>query len=118
MASRPWRVRNPKTKEYIGIGAFNLVRASAYRTIGGHSPIALRPDDDLKLGRLIKQSGFRSDFALGTELLRVDWYDSFAELRRGVMKNFFSVFQYDPGSQRSRACSRSSSLCGRQWAPS
>jgi glycosyltransferase involved in cell wall biosynthesis len=94
--SRPWRVRNPRAKEYIGIGAFNLVRASAYRSIGGHSAIALRPDDDLKLGRLIKLAGFRSDFALGTELLRVKWYDSFAELRRGLMKNFFSVFQYDP----------------------
>jgi glycosyltransferase involved in cell wall biosynthesis len=96
MLSRPWRVRDPRAKEFIGIGAFNLVRASAYRSVGGHSAIALRPDDDLKLGRLIKQSGFRSDFALGTELLRVAWYASFAELRRGLMKNFFSVFQYDP----------------------
>jgi glycosyltransferase involved in cell wall biosynthesis len=96
MYSRPWRVRDPRANEYIGIGAFNLVRASAYRSVGGHSAIALRPDDDLKLGKLIKQSGFRSDFALGTELLRVDWYDSFAELRSGLMKNFFSVFHYDP----------------------
>jgi glycosyltransferase involved in cell wall biosynthesis len=96
MHSRPWRVRDPRAKEYIGIGAFNLVRASAYKSVGGHSAIALRPDDDLKLGKLIKQSGFRSDFAFGTELLRVDWYDSFAELRIGLMKNFFSVFDYDP----------------------
>jgi glycosyltransferase involved in cell wall biosynthesis len=96
MHSRPWRVRDPRAKEYIGIGAFNLVRASAYRSVGGHSAIALRPDDDLKLGKLIKQSGFRSDFALGTELLRVDWYHSFAALRRGLMKNFFAVFDYDP----------------------
>jgi glycosyltransferase involved in cell wall biosynthesis len=96
MHSRPWRVRDPRANEYIGIGAFNLVRASAYRSVGGHSAIALRPDDDLKLGKLIKQSGYRSDLALGTELLRVDWYDSFRELRSGLMKNFFSVFHYDP----------------------
>ncbi len=96
MHSRPWRVRDPRAREYIGIGAFNLVRTRAYRSVGGHAAIALRPDDDLKLGKLIKQSGFRSDFALGTELLRVDWYESFAELRRGLMKNFFSVFDYDP----------------------
>ena len=96
MHARPWRVRDPRTKEYIGIGAFNLLRAGVYRSIGGHSAIALRPDDDLKLGKLIKQSGFRSDFALGAELLQVDWYNSFSELRSGLMKNFFSVFQYDP----------------------
>jgi glycosyltransferase involved in cell wall biosynthesis len=98
MYSRPWRVRDSRTKEYIGIGAFNLVRASAYRSVGGHSTIARRPDDDLKLGKLLKQSGYRCDFALGTELLQVHWYDSFAELRSGLMKNFFAVFHYEPKS--------------------
>jgi glycosyltransferase involved in cell wall biosynthesis len=58
MHSRPWQVRDPRAKEYIGIGAFNLVRASAYRSVGGHSAIALRPDDHLKLGKLISSRDF------------------------------------------------------------
>jgi glycosyltransferase involved in cell wall biosynthesis len=94
MHTRPWKVRDPKTKEYIGIGAFNLVRGRAYRSVGGHAPIAMRPDDDLKLGKLLKHRGFRSDFAIGTELLSVEWYRSFPEMRNGLMKNMFSVLDY------------------------
>ena len=39
----------------MGIGAFNAVRAALYHEIGGHTRIAMRPDDDMKLGKLIKQ---------------------------------------------------------------
>lgn len=95
MASRPWKVRDPKSREYIGIGAFNMVRRSVYKAIGGHAPIAMRPDDDLKLAKLLKKGRYKSDFLFGTDLLSVEWYHSFGELRAGLMKNFFAVFQYN-----------------------
>jgi cellulose synthase/poly-beta-1,6-N-acetylglucosamine synthase-like glycosyltransferase len=95
MHTRPWKIRDAKAKEYIGIGAFNLVRATAYRSLGGHQRIAMRPDDDLKLGKLLKYSGFKSDFVNATDLLCVEWYHSFREMRSGLMKNFFSVFEYN-----------------------
>ena len=93
--TKPWKVRDPKSKRYIGIGAFNLVRASAWRAVDGFAPIRLRPDDDLKLGKLLKTRGFRCDFASGAELLTVRWYGSFAEMQNGFLKNMFSVFQYN-----------------------
>jgi hypothetical protein len=96
MHTKPWNVRNPGSKQYIGIGAFNLVRAGAYRAMGGHSAIAMRPDDDLKLGKLVKHHGFRSDFVNGTQLLRVEWYASFSDMRNGLMKNMFAVLEYNP----------------------
>jgi hypothetical protein len=92
--TKPWKVRDPASKKHIGIGAFNLVRADAWRRAGGHTAIAMRPDDDVKLGKLLKLRGFRSDFAIGSDLLHVDWYHSFAELRRGLMKNLFSGAEY------------------------
>lgn len=95
MHTRPWKVRDPNAKEYIGIGAFNLVSAQAWRSVGGHEPIAMRPDDDLKLGKLLKYNGFKSDFVNGTELLSVEWYSSFQEMRDGLMKNMFSVLNYN-----------------------
>jgi glycosyltransferase involved in cell wall biosynthesis len=97
MHTRPWKVRDPNAKEYIGIGAFNLVRTCAYRAVGGHASIAMRPDDDLKLGKLLKRSGFRSDFVLGSELLCVEWYRSFHDMRKGLMKNLFAVLGYNAG---------------------
>jgi hypothetical protein len=86
--ARPWRAREPRRPDHIGIGAFNLVRTTVYRQLGGHQAIALRPDDDLKLGKL-KKNGCRQDIARGAEWLTVEWYGSLRELtqllcRRGV----------------------------------
>lgn len=94
IAFRPWKARDPRSPAHIGIGAFNLVRAEAYRAAGGHRPIAMRPDDDLKLGKLMKKHGFRQDFVVATESLRVEWYRTFGELVRGLMKNGFAGVDY------------------------
>jgi hypothetical protein len=91
---RPWRVRNPRSRSSVGIGAFNLVRRSAYQRAGGHAPIRLRPDDDLKLGKLLKQSGAASDLLLGRGVISVEWYHSVAGLIDGLMKNSFAVVEY------------------------
>ena len=44
--TRPWAAPNPRDPAFVGIGAFNMVRAAVYRAHGGHAPIRLRPDDD------------------------------------------------------------------------
>ena len=94
MFIRPWQVRNPQSKAYIGIGAFNLVSAEAYRTIGGHVPIRMRPDDDLKLGHLIKLNLFRSDVVNGHGAVTVEWYSTLNELIRGLEKNCAAPLEY------------------------
>lgn len=94
IAFRPWKLRDPRSPAHIGVGAFNLVRAASYRAAGGHLPIRMRPDDDLKLGKLMKKRGFRQDFVVATESLRVEWYRTFGELVRGLMKNGFAGVDY------------------------
>lgn len=91
---RPWKARDPRSWRFVGIGAFNLVRRSAYLRAGGHAPIRLRPDDDLKLGKILKQSGARSDILLGSGLISVAWYHTVGEAINGLMKNTFSVVEY------------------------
>jgi hypothetical protein len=91
---RPWKARDPESAGHVGIGAFNLVRADVYRAVGGHEPIAMRPDDDLKLGKLIKKNGYRQDLVNGAELIDVPWYGSVGELARGLEKNAFAGFDY------------------------
>lgn len=90
---RPWRVPNPASGCHGGIGAFNLVRTSTYRKMGGHAPLRLRPDDDLKLGKLMKAGGF-SEIVLGGEVLSVAWYDSVGGFVRGLEKNAFAGADY------------------------
>ena len=92
--TKPWKVTDPRSPHHVGIGAFNLVRAAAYRAAGGHRAIAMRPDDDLKLGKLLKSRGFRSEFVFGQGALRVEWYASVRELIQGLMKNAFSGVDY------------------------
>jgi glycosyltransferase involved in cell wall biosynthesis len=94
MYARPWKVRDPRSSAHIGVGAFNLIRAPVYRAIGGHRAIAMRPDDDIKLGKLVKKHGFRQDVATGQGLITVEWYASLGELIDGLMKNAFAGVDY------------------------
>lgn len=91
---QPWKNKDPRSKAALGVGAFNLLRRESYLAIGGHEPIRMRPDDDLALGRRLKQSQMRTDCVDGTDGLRVEWYPSVWELARGLEKNAFSAFHY------------------------
>lgn len=92
--ARPWEARNPRSRSHVGIGAFNLIRAASYRAIGGHRAIAMRPDDDMKLGKLVKLHGLRQDFVVGSRVLSVEWYASLGEVVRGLTKNAFAGVDY------------------------
>ena len=92
--TRPWKVRDPRSRAHVGIGAFNLLRADVYRRIGTHRAIAMRPDDDLKLGRLVKKNGFTQEFLVGDRLISVEWYHSVREAVRGLRKNAFAGVDY------------------------
>jgi cellulose synthase/poly-beta-1,6-N-acetylglucosamine synthase-like glycosyltransferase len=92
--ARPWKARDPRSSCHIGIGAFNLIRASAYRAIGTHLRIAMRPDDDLKLGKLVKKHRLRQDVVYARELIAVEWYQSVGEMIDGLMKNAFAGVNY------------------------
>lgn len=91
---RPWRARDPESRWHVGIGAFNLVRSAAYRSIGGHGALPLRPDDDVRLGRALKAAGFRQAAVLGTDFVEVQWYPSLGAMARGLRKNAFAVVDY------------------------
>jgi glycosyltransferase involved in cell wall biosynthesis len=92
--ARPWKAKDPKSRRYVGIGAFNLVRKDVYRAVGTHQAIAMRPDDDIKLGKLIKKAGYRPEFLFGMGMMHVEWYASVPELIDGLMKNAFAGVEY------------------------
>ncbi|HEX2276416.1 MAG TPA: glycosyltransferase [Candidatus Tectomicrobia bacterium] len=94
---RPHRVANPRHPASVGVGAFNLVRTEAYRAIEGHQRIALRPDDDLTLGLLLKRHGYRQRLVDGAGLLAVTWYPTLRAMARGLEKNIFAGCDYRLG---------------------
>jgi len=91
---KPWKVADPGSRNFVGVGAFNLVRKSVYEQIGGHTGIRMHPIDDIMLGKIIKQSGFRQECLTGYDSLTVHWYDSPAQMIQGLMKNIFALYNF------------------------
>ena len=91
---RVWKVSDPNSDAHVGIGAFNLVRSQAYRQCGMHQSIAMRPDDDVKLGKIIKQHGFSQELVVGSDQILVPWYASLKELMVGLEKNVLAGLDY------------------------
>lgn len=91
---RPWKIKDPKSKRGLGIGAFNLIQRKAYEESGTHEVIKMRPDDDLKLGQVIKDHGFKQEMLLGKGTVNVRWYHSLREMFHGLEKNAFAGVDY------------------------
>jgi glycosyltransferase involved in cell wall biosynthesis len=92
---KPWKARTENSRYFMGVGAFNLVRASAYHETGGHESIRMHPIDDIMLGKILKEHGYRQDCLLGQEHVTVRWYASTQEMIDGLMKNVFSLFHFN-----------------------
>lgn len=91
---RPWRAEDDQSRHFMGVGAFNMVRTIAYKAVSGHSAISMHPIDDLMLGKIIKESGFRQMCMLGQPFVTVCWYATAGDMVNGLMKNAFSVIHY------------------------
>ncbi len=93
---RPWRTNDPHSTGYAGVGAFQLVRRITYEAIGMHRRLAMEVVDDMKLGKLVKEGGFRSGVGKGWKEVRVRWHAGVGNIVRGTTKNFFAVSGYNP----------------------
>ncbi|MGW8286026.1 MAG: glycosyltransferase [Candidatus Deferrimicrobiaceae bacterium] len=91
---KAWAVNSPSKDLYVGIGAFNLVRRSAYEGIDGHEALRLEVADDLMLGKRIKQAGFRQETLFATSRLRLRWLEGVRGIVRGLEKNGFAAIGY------------------------
>ena len=91
---RPWKLRDPRARDHVGAGAFNLIRRSAYEAIGAYEKLRLEVVDDLKLGQSIKQAGLRQDLAVGHGLVSLHWGAGIAGLIANLEKNMFAVLQF------------------------
>jgi glycosyltransferase involved in cell wall biosynthesis len=93
-AMRPWKVRDPKARDHIGVGAFNLIRRSAYEAIGTYEALRLEVVDDLKLGETIKKAGLRQDVVFGRDLVRLRWAVGAAGVVANLEKNLFAFLKF------------------------
>ena len=84
-------VSNPNSRAYVGVGAFQMLKRSTYEACGTHRRLAMEVIDDMKLGKLVKQAGFRSGVAVAQDAVSVEWHLGLENLVRGLEKNFFAA---------------------------
>ena len=77
------------SKAFVGIGAFNLVKAETWRRTRGFAWLRLEPVDDVGLGLMICQVGGCSRLALARDELSVRWYVTLAAMFKGLEKNLY-----------------------------
>src|SRR5260370_5607064 len=94
LVTQPHQVSNPHSRAYVGVGAFQMVKRTAYEACGAHRRIAMEVIDDVKLGKMIKLGGFRSGVAVAEDAVSVRWHTGFFNLVRGLEKNFFDAAQF------------------------
>ena len=70
-----------------GCGQFLMAQREAYFACGGHSGIKLTMHDGLRLPRLFREHGFRTDLADLTELASCRMYTSAEQVWSGLAKN-------------------------------
>jgi glycosyltransferase involved in cell wall biosynthesis len=94
-----WRVSNPRSLRFAGAGMFQLVSRSAYQASGTHQRLALEVVDDMKLGKIVKRSGFRSGVVATSNHVAVRWHDGGGArgVIRNLEKNMFAAAYFNVG---------------------
>jgi len=91
---RPWRVADPNTDDHMGVGAFNMVRRTAYEIVGTYKALRMEVLDDMKLGKVIKKAGLRQRNVFGEDLISVRWAKGAMGVVDNLTKNFFAVLSF------------------------
>jgi glycosyltransferase involved in cell wall biosynthesis len=95
LGNAPASASNPRSKAYVGVGAFQIMTREAYEKAGTHKRLAMEVIDDMKLGKIVRQAGFRSGVGVSADAVMVRWQAGLGNLLRGTTKNFFAAFGYN-----------------------
>jgi glycosyltransferase involved in cell wall biosynthesis len=91
---RPWKVADPRARDHMGVGAFNLVRRSVYEAVGTYHALRMEILDDMKLGKVVKNAGFRQRSVFGRDLISLRWAKGAFGIVDNLTKNFFALLSF------------------------
>ena len=92
---RPWKVADPKSKDHMGVGAFNLIRRQVYDAVGGYEALRFEVLDDMKLGKIVKNGGYRQRNVYGADLISLRWVTGAMGMVNNLTKNFFAIMSFE-----------------------
>lgn len=91
---RLWKVSDPRSGDFVGVGAFNLIRRTAFDALGGMQRLRMEVVEDMKLGKLVKQHGFKQVAAFADDLLTIHWARGAWGIVRNLRKNTFAFLRF------------------------
>src|SRR5437660_3047733 len=91
---RPWKVADPRTRDHMGVGAFNLIRRSVYEAIGTYQALRMEILDDMKLGKVVKNAGYAQRNVFGADLISIRWAKGAMGIVNNLTKNFYAVMSF------------------------
>ncbi len=94
---RLWRIADPRSRDAVGVGAFNLMRRTTYEAVGGWERLRMEVLEDVRMGYLIKQGGFAMRVATGRNLVRIRWAHGAWGVVTNLSKNVFAAFRFRLG---------------------
>jgi hypothetical protein len=93
----PAKLTVARSRAFVGVGAFGLVRREAYAMIGGHERLAFEVADDLKLGLLLRRGGIAQGCLDSEGMVSVRWQNGLIACLRGLEKNAFAGCEWRTG---------------------
>jgi glycosyltransferase involved in cell wall biosynthesis len=91
---RPWKVADPRARDHMGVGAFNMVRRPVYNAIGTYQALRMEVVDDMKLGKLIKNAGYAQRNVFGEDLISLHWVRGTFGIVENLTKNFYALLSF------------------------
>ena len=91
---RPWKVADPDAQDHMGVGAFNMVRRSVYDAVGTYQALRMEVLDDMKLGKVVKNAGYRQRNVFGEDLISLRWVKGTFGIVNNLTKNFFALMSF------------------------
>lgn len=87
-------VNRDRPRAYLGMGAFNLVRAATYRRSGGYAALRLTVLDDVRLGLVLRRAGARTRGFVGGDDADCHWGTTLPAVVRVMEKNYFAALDF------------------------
>lgn len=91
---RLWKVEDPRARDFLGVGGFNMIRATALEAIGGMEAVRLEVVEDMSIGWLVKQRGFRTLVAVGPGQASIRWFEGTFGMVANLEKNGFAALRF------------------------
>jgi len=71
-----------------------MIRRDVYEKVGTFQTLRMEIIEDMRLGKLVKDAGYKQHNVLGPDLLLLDWGDHALDIVHNLTKNSFSLMHF------------------------